>query len=84
MQHSPSCDFLNEAHHLTSQIDIINGRALELDNLVGYVQAWIDVFRADVVFADGRIGEIKCSIATDLRRRVKFHCTNFGKRRCNY
>ena len=63
MQHSPSCDFLNEAHHLTSQIDIINGRALELDNLVGYVQAWIDVFRADVVFADSRIDEIKCSIA---------------------
>ena len=80
MQHSPSCDFLNEAHHLTSQIDIINGRALELDNLVGYVQAWIDVFRADVVFADGRIGEIKCSIATckSLVNRARVNTLTFS------
>ena len=80
MQHSPSCDFLNEAHHLTSQIDIINGRALELDNLVGYVQAWIDVFRADVVFADGRIDEIKCSIATckSLVNRARVNTLTFS------
>ena len=80
MQHSPSGDCLNEAHHLTSQIDIINGRALELDNLVGYVQAWIDVFRADVVFADGRIGEIKCSIATckSLVNRARVNTLNFS------
>ena len=80
MQHSPSGDCLNEAHHLTSQIDIINGRALELDNLVGYVQAWIDVFRADVVFADGRIDEIKCSIATckSLVNRARVNTLTFS------
>ena len=64
MRRSRSCDFLNEAHHLSSQIDIINGRALELDNLISYVQGWLNVFRADVDFAEGRIGEIKRSIAT--------------------
>ena len=80
MQHSPSCDFLNEAHHLTSQIDIINGRALELDNLICYVQAWLDVFRADVVFAEGRIGEIKCSIATckSLVNRARVNTLTFS------
>ena len=80
MQHSPSCDFLNEAHHLTSQIDIINGRALELDNLVGYVQAWIDVFRADVVFANSRIDEIKCSIDKYKRlvNRARVNTLNFS------
>ena len=80
MQHSPSCDFLNEAHHLTSQIDIINGRALELDNLVGYVQAWIDVFRADVVFANSRIDEIKCSIAKykSLVNRARVNTLTFS------
>ena len=64
MRRSRSCDFLNEAHHLSSQIDIINGRALELDNLISYVQGWLDVFRADADFAECRIGEIKRSIAT--------------------
>ena len=80
MQHSPSGDCLNEAHHLTSQIDIINGRALELDNLVGYVQAWIDVFRADVVFADSRIDEIKCSIAKykSLVNRARVNTLTFS------
>ena len=80
MQHSPSCDFLNEAHHLTSQIDIINGRALELDNLVGYVQAWVDVFRADVIFANSRIDEIKCSIAKckSLVNRARVNTLTFS------
>ena len=64
MRRSRSCDFLNEAHHLSSQIDIINGRALELDNLISYVQGWLNVFRADVDFAESRIGEIERSIAT--------------------
>ena len=64
MRRSRSCDFLNEAHHLSSQIDIINGRALELDKLICYVQGWLDVFRADADFAECRIGEIKRSIAT--------------------
>ena len=80
MRHSPSCDPLEEAHHLSSQIDVINGRALELDNLVGYVQAWIDVFRADVIFADGRIGEIKRSIATceSLVDRARINTLTFS------
>ena len=64
MRRSQSYDFLNEAHHLQSQIDIINGRALELDKLICYVQGWLDVFRADADFAECRIGEIKRSIAT--------------------
>ena len=64
MRRSQSCDFLNEAHHLSSQINIINGRALELDKLICYVQGWLDVFRADADFAECRIGEIKRSIAT--------------------
>ena len=80
MQHSPSGDCLNEAHHLTSQIDIINGRALELDNLVGYVQAWVDVFRADVIFANSRIEEIKCSIDKYKRlvNRARVNTLNFS------
>ena len=64
MRRSQSYDFLNEAHHLQSQINIINGRALELDKLICYVQGWLDVFRADADFAECRIGEIKRSIAT--------------------
>ena len=64
MRHSPSFDCLSEAHHLSTQIDIINGRALELEKLIRYIQAWVDVLRADIVFADGRVEEIKRSIAT--------------------
>ena len=64
MRLSPSVDCLSEAHHLSTQIDIINGRALELENLIRYIQAWVEVFRADIDFADGRVEEIKRSIAS--------------------
>ena len=80
MRRSRSCDFLNEAHHLSSQIDIINGRALELDNLISYVQGWLDVFRADADFAECRIGEIKRSIATceSLTDRARKNTLSFS------
>ena len=80
MRRSRSCDFLNEAHHLSSQIDIINGRALELDNLISYVQGWLDVFRADADFAECRIGEIKRSIATceSLTDRARENTLSFS------
>ena len=80
MRHSPSCDPLEEAHHLSSQIDIISGRALELDNLVDYVQAWIDVLRADVIFADSRIDEIKRSITSceSLVNRARLNTLSFS------
>ena len=64
MRPAPSVDCLSEAHHLTSQIDIINGRAIELENLIRYIQAWVEVFRADIDFAAGRVEEIKRSIAS--------------------
>ena len=64
MRPAPSVDCLSEANHLTTQIDIINGRATELENLIRYIQAWVEVFRADIVFADGRVEEIKRSIAS--------------------
>ena len=64
MRPAPSVDCLREAHHLTSQIDIINGRAIELENLIRYIQAWVEVFRADIDFAAGRVEEIKRSIAS--------------------
>ena len=80
MRRSPSFDCLNEPHHLSTQIDIINGRALELDKLILYIQAWLDVFRADVIFADGRIGEIKRSIATceSLVDRARINTLTFS------
>jgi len=64
MRPAPSVDCLSEAQHLTSQIDIINGRALELENLFHYIQAWVEVFRADINFASGRVEEIKRSVAS--------------------
>ena len=80
MRRSRSCDFLNEAHHLSSQIDIINARALELDKLICYVQGWLDVFRADADFAECRIGEIKRSIATceSLTDRARKNTLSFS------
>ena len=80
MRRSQSYDFLNEAHHLQSQINIINGRALELDKLICYVQGWLDVFRADADFAECRIGEIKRSIATceSLTDRARKNTLSFS------
>ena len=80
MRRSKSCDYLNEAHHLQSQINIINGRALELDRLISYVQGWLDVFRADADFAECRIDEIKRSIATceDLTVRARKNTLSFS------
>ena len=80
MRRSKSCDYLNEAHHLQSQINIINGRALELDRLISYVQGWLDVFRADADFAECRIGEIKRSIATceSLTDRARENTLSFS------
>ena len=80
MRRSQSYDFLNEAHHLQSQINIINGRALELDKLICYVQGWLDVFRADADFAECRIGEIKRSIATceSLTDRARENTLSFS------
>ena len=64
MRPAPSVECLREAQHLTSQIDTINGRAIELENLIRYIQAWVEVFRADSDFATGRVEEIKRSIAS--------------------
>ena len=64
MRPAPSVDCLSEANHLITQIDIINGRATELENLIRYIQAWVEVFRADIDFAAGRVEELKRSLAS--------------------
>ena len=64
MRPAPSVDCLSEANHLTTQIDIINGRATELENLIHYIQAWVEVLRADIEFAAGRVEELKRSLAS--------------------
>ena len=80
MRRSISCEGLNEALHLNSQINLINERALELDRLICYVQGWLDVFRADADFAERRIDEIKRSIATceNLTDRARKNTLSFS------
>ena len=80
MRRSISCEGLNEAHHLNSQINLINEPALELDRLICYIQEWLNVFQADADFAERRIDEIKRSIATceDLTVRARKNTLSFS------